>query len=125
MFDLLKRLGEDNCCICKESLGEDFTLEHVEPWLYSEDPLQKYMDVGNIGFAHHKCNSGKARRDTPAQIKKFKSQRKYSKTHKFCPRCDGFKKLLEFSKHSGSASGRESHCRVCRKKKNTEARRSS
>ena len=35
---------------------EDFSIEHKEPWLDSDDPVGLYFDIENIAFSHKRCN---------------------------------------------------------------------
>ncbi|KKM26627.1 hypothetical protein LCGC14_1582910 [marine sediment metagenome] len=115
LFNLAQEAGRDECFVCGDLLSlEDFTLEHKKPWLYEDNTLELYMNVDNIGFSHHACNSGRSRKDTPGRASKAKSQEKYDENHKFCPGCKETKKLEDFSKHSARASGREVRCRRCR-----------
>lgn len=58
LFDFSKRLGLDVCVRCGvviENLDE-FSIEHVTPWLNSDDPVKLFFDLGNIRFSHLKCN---------------------------------------------------------------------
>jgi hypothetical protein len=50
---------QNTCYKCGEEMTrETFSIEHMEPWLDSEDPLGMYFDLTNIGFSHLSCNSG-------------------------------------------------------------------
>lgn len=50
------------CYHCnKEMSREDFSIEHIKPWLDSEDPVKLYFDLNNISFSHLKCNREAAR----------------------------------------------------------------
>ncbi len=44
-----------------ELTREDFSIEHIVPWLDSENPKELYFDLNNIAFSHLKCNVGAAR----------------------------------------------------------------
>jgi hypothetical protein len=63
---------EDNFCHhCGAELSrDDFSIEHVIPWLHSEDPVKLFFDIDNISFSHLSCNISKARRPT----KKYESE---------------------------------------------------
>jgi len=41
---------------------ETFSIEHVIPWLDSEDPVKLFFDLDNISFSHLKCNVEDARK---------------------------------------------------------------
>lgn len=59
LFKQLCDLGINKCYRCGEEMSRDtFTIEHIKPWLDSEDPQKMFFDLDNISYSHHKCNSG-------------------------------------------------------------------
>jgi hypothetical protein len=56
MFNLLQRLGEDDCFKCHKKIEtpEELSLEHKENWLHNDTAL--FWDLNNISFSHLKCN---------------------------------------------------------------------
>lgn len=58
MFALVQECGKDTCYRCgkKIELEKDFTIDHKEDWLHSDDPAGLFFDLGNISFSHRKCN---------------------------------------------------------------------
>ena len=45
------------CFHCGGSMSRDtFSIEHIVPWLDSENPIDLYFDLENISFSHLKCN---------------------------------------------------------------------
>lgn len=65
LWNFIKLTGNDNCCKCGTEMDRsNFSIEHVQPWLDSENPLELYFDVDNISYSHLKCNVGDRRRDT-------------------------------------------------------------
>jgi len=58
MFDLVKKLGLNFCYRCGVEIETvtEFSLDHKEDWLNSNNPSQKFFDVENIAFSHLKCN---------------------------------------------------------------------
>lgn len=58
MFELAKKCNMDICFRCgqKIELIEDFTIDHKESWLQSDEPARLFYDMGNIAFSHAKCN---------------------------------------------------------------------
>lgn len=51
------------CCKCGQPMTrETFSIEHLVPWLDSNDPVKTYFDLDNIDFSHLKCNVSDARR---------------------------------------------------------------
>jgi hypothetical protein len=63
LLDFLQQLGQDNCWQCGRKIQSvsDLTIEHIEPWSSSEDPVAAYFDLKNISFSHKSCNSQKIR----------------------------------------------------------------
>jgi hypothetical protein len=82
LFDFVIKAGY-NCYRCNKPLTRDtFSIEHKEPWLDSDDPVEKYFDLNNIAFSHLSCNcraSGWPKRmyNTPEEIRK--AQREYNR----------------------------------------------
>lgn len=76
LYSLVVKTDQNNCFKCNFPMTrETFTIEHKEPWLDSDNPVDLYFDLENISFSHHKCNVG-ARRKTPAKcgsISKYSS----------------------------------------------------
>lgn len=62
--DLLFSFVKDRPCYrCGNPLTRDtFSIEHVVPWLDSDDPVKNYFDLANIDFSHSSCNYAEARR---------------------------------------------------------------
>ena len=58
MFYMAIKLDMCKCFHCKEFIEtiEEFSIEHKEPWLNSENPIEKFFDLNNIAFSHLKCN---------------------------------------------------------------------
>jgi hypothetical protein len=64
LFSLVVELGRDTCYRCGENISsvDEFSIEHKEAWLQTEDPLKSFFDLGNVSFSHLKCNVGAARK---------------------------------------------------------------
>ena len=57
LWKLIQQTGQSACCKCGEPMSrETFSIEHLTPWLDSENPLHSYFDLDNIAFSHLKCN---------------------------------------------------------------------
>ena len=68
LFRMAQRLGEDVCFRCGVKIDriDQFTVEHKEPWLDSEDPTGLFFSLDNIAFSHSSCNTLNSRsRSTP------------------------------------------------------------
>ena len=63
MFDLVKKAGIDRCYRCGEQILDidNFSIEHKERWLDSENPQKLFFDLNNIAFSHLGCNSSSKR----------------------------------------------------------------
>lgn len=63
LWSLIVKTGQTVCCKCgKEMHRETFSIEHLVPWLDSEDPVGLFFDLDNISFSHLKCNITDIRR---------------------------------------------------------------
>ena len=60
LFEFTKRLKLNFYCRCKKEITEinDFTMDHIKPWLNSEDPIGLFCDINNVLFSHLSCNCG-------------------------------------------------------------------
>lgn len=57
LWNFIETTGQVACCKCGEPMSrETFSIEHVTPWLDSEDPVGLYFSIDNIGYSHLKCN---------------------------------------------------------------------
>ena len=88
MYSLAVECGKNICVRCGTPITnvDDFSIEHLSPWLDSDDPVGKFFDMTNIGFSHTWCNSACSRKTVPA---KHPSISAYTKG---C-RCDACTKL--------------------------------
>ena len=58
------QIADYTCYRCKRKLTrETFSIDHIEAWLDSEDPISKFFDLGNIAFSHFSCNAGAGKRN--------------------------------------------------------------
>lgn len=62
LFSLLKRLNENLCFQCGNSItsAESLSLEHKIPWL--DESSELFWDLENIAFSHLSCNSANSRK---------------------------------------------------------------
>lgn len=62
IWNFVEKTGYSDCCKCGLPMTRDtFSIEHVVPWLDSENPIALYFDLNNIDFSHMKCNRADAR----------------------------------------------------------------
>lgn len=73
LWNFVETTGQSACCKCGEPMSrETFSIEHVTPWLDSDDPVVLYFDLTNISYSHRVCNIKDARRgkyDSPEESK--------------------------------------------------------
>lgn len=57
LWDFIVKCSLDTCCKCGKKMSRDtFSIEHLEPWLDSPDPLYYFFNIDNIGYSHLSCN---------------------------------------------------------------------
>jgi hypothetical protein len=57
LWSLIVKTNNHICCKCnKEMTRETYTIEHVVPWLDSENPVELFFSLDNISFSHFLCN---------------------------------------------------------------------
>lgn len=57
LFNLAVSAGH-KCSRCgKDLTREDFSVDHISPWMRAEDPKAAFFDPKNIAFSHHHCNT--------------------------------------------------------------------
>lgn len=64
LFHLVVETGKNMCHQCGGEITRDnFSIEHITPWLDSQDPVGLFFDMKNISFSHLKCNISAARKE--------------------------------------------------------------
>ena len=65
LWDFIVSSGKDVCVKCGQKMTrQTFSIEHVVPWLDSEDPISTFFDTKNIAYSHMSCNFRDARKKT-------------------------------------------------------------
>ncbi|NHZ94571.1 HNH endonuclease [Massilia sp. CCM 8734] len=78
LFSFAIKLGH-KCHRCNAELVRDnFSVEHMTPWLDSADPKGAFFDLENIAFSHLSCNS-RVKRD-PRQVYFTVEERRIGRT---------------------------------------------
>ena len=108
IFDLLKKSNSNICYNCGDLIEsiDDLSVEHIKPWENIDPAL--FWDMDNIAFSHLKCNLPHTYR-----------QRKIVDDSLHCNSCGEIKHKDSFDKRSTSKNGYVSHCKSCRKEKDT------
>lgn len=90
LWNFILETSKNKCSKCGEDMcRKTFTIEHIVPWLHSENPLELFFDLDNITFSHLSCNISAGRRP----MKKFSSRKEQQKAYyekdkinrKYCP----------------------------------------
>ena len=92
MFDMAQKLNLDSCHQCGKKIqkADDLSIEHVQPYLDSKNPVDMYFDLDNIAFSHQTCNSG-ARRNT--RVTKHGTSTMYINKKCRCELCLEYRKM--------------------------------
>jgi hypothetical protein len=58
LYSFVVETKKDRCIRCGKLIEkrEDLSIDHIEPWIHSDNPKKKYYSVGNVGYSHKKCN---------------------------------------------------------------------
>jgi hypothetical protein len=58
LFHFIQILKKDICHQCGNPIESvnDLSVEHIIPWLDSDDPKGLFFDLNNIAFSHPSCN---------------------------------------------------------------------
>jgi hypothetical protein len=80
LFALLELAELNECWRCGEKMGDidEFSIDHIEPWLHSNDPIGLYFDLDNVAFSHIKCNIAASRNTLKGtgQTKQIRNKKK-------------------------------------------------
>ena len=97
LWMLIVEADRYKCCRCGQCMTrEDFTIEHIEPWLHSEDPIKLFFSLENIGFSHYKCNIAARRNSSEIKPPECGTNKKYD----YGCRCDKCKEASSIYRKS-------------------------
>jgi hypothetical protein len=75
LFKLIDEAGH-LCFRCGEAMQRDnFSIEHIVPWLDSPNPVLLFFDLNNISFSHKHCNSDARRKPQKRYTKEEQKMR--------------------------------------------------
>ena len=68
LFDFIVSTNNNKCYQCGEDIlkVDDMSIEHITPWLDSENPTDLFFNKQNIAYSHLSCNCSAARKGTEA-----------------------------------------------------------
>lgn len=89
LFSLIEKCGLNFCYRCGKEMSEDnFSIDHKDPWLHSDNPIELFFNLNNITFSHSVCNSSAARQPFKDTILcKHGSRTRYNKHGCRCELC--------------------------------------
>lgn len=62
LFYLVQIADLNKCHRCDTKMTrENFSVDHIVPWLNSDNPVGLYFDIKNVAFSHLSCNSSASR----------------------------------------------------------------
>ena len=58
LFRFAQETEMDRCFRCEKPIVcvEDCSIDHIQNWLHSDNPVEVYFDLNNIAFSHRSCN---------------------------------------------------------------------
>lgn len=75
LFNFAQLTGMQNCFRCGKKIESvtEFTIDHKVDWQNSAKPKELFLDINNIAFSHHRCNSaaGNGGQVTKARAKPY------------------------------------------------------
>ncbi len=110
LFNLLKRLNENVCYKCKESITrlDELSIEHILPW--EGVSVDLYWNIDNIAFSHLRCNRPHKPSGGSSTAKRIIPPTGYA----WCAGCKDFRCVGLFGK-GGRWNGLREYCNPCRK----------
>ena len=115
LFELTRKLNMDACCRCGKTIEtvDDFSIEHVTPWMDSKNPKELFYDLSNIAFSHLTCNTSHV---SEANKRAWASMRKiHPAGQAWCCGCKTYKSRDEFHNNRARTNGKANYCKDCRK----------
>ncbi len=85
MFSLAQKCNYDTCYRCKKKIEniDELSIEHIKPWLDSDNPVERFFDLNNTAFSHLNCN---------IKARNIPNKKRFNNINKFwCWRCKQYK----------------------------------
>ena len=116
LFSLLAKHAENYCSKCSVLIAspDELSIEHIEPWLHTADPLATFFDLDNIAFSHLSCNVAARRYITPAR-KRASDERRLTgpPNTAWCAGHRSFQPVGAFAKDAAQWNGLQNYCKPC------------
>lgn len=98
LWKLIVQTERDTCYKCGDKMSrESFSIEHIQHWLDSDNPVGNYFNLDNISFTHHRCNV-RDKRDT-RKLKPCGTHQSYDRGCR-CEPCKSAKSQYRKSRYS-------------------------
>lgn len=107
LFKYVQLAGDDHCYACSDRIEsvDDFTVEHIIPWLDSDPEL--FWDLDNVAFSHKACN-------IPHRFQDGTKLRKIGpEGTAWCSVHEEFLPIEEFWSNKSRWNGLHSTCKTC------------
>ena len=100
LWELLKETNRNKCFVCgKEMTQEDFSIEHIVPWLDKLNAKELFFDWSNISFSHLSCNVQRQKRKQQRKIHGTYNMYTYYKCRcNLCKKANAEQKKKNYSK---------------------------
>lgn len=108
LFQFARRLELTTCSRCGLEIqsADDLSIEHIQSWLHSADPVELFFDTENIAFAHRSCNLTRRQQRRPVSLPAGSG---------WCSNCERVRPLNEFHRSRAQRTGVASQCKSCLK----------
>lgn len=91
LWSLIVKTNQHYCCKCNGEMNRStFSIEHLTPWLDSNNPVELFFDLENISFSHLDCNISDARKVNKVQDRELaadiaREKHKLRQRATYCP----------------------------------------
>lgn len=125
LFKYVTLAGDGFCFKCGAEIEsiDDFSIEHKDVWLHTDDPVGKFFDLDNIAFSHLSCNNvDRPEFAADANARRWKAFRndREKRGVAYCTVCKSEKSIDDFTKNAYNENGLQSECKPCRSMKRSK-----
>jgi hypothetical protein len=117
LFDFAGKLELLSCFRCGLNISsiDDFSIDHKQSWLYSDNPVNTFFSLDNIAFSHISCNVAASNRNGPREHIPYNKKRFETQGVSWCSLCRAYKDVSYFGKNVSKPTGLATECLDCRK----------
>lgn len=125
LFDFVKKSKLNYCYRCGKEINniDDLSIEHKEPWLDTENPIELFFDLDNVAYSHLSCNCSSIRKEyctkNGKRISKYNIDNRIKAPDgmSYCWNCKEFKNKSEFQKDKTRFNGLNDECKRCKQER--------